>query len=209
MRPVRTTDDTKTPAAQETTLGHLLMSALSGESAREANRQMVERVTARSPIVGAATRAHVAAYESCDPWGHVPAALAIRAYTNRLWGLDLTPEAVRRVRGHVCEMLDIDTGAADALPLSRVAELLRSGRDAEKTNATDDTMAAYRWLKVTQVAKLFALNPGQVSRNSDAGTFTTNGRTGSERRIDVLSVVKWVLERLDRQSAGDDPGDNG
>lgn len=143
------------------------------------------------------------AQEAFDPWDQVPAACAIRAFTNNEFGLDLTREAVLRVRGKVCELLDIDTTAADALPLSRVAEVLRS---ATKPGAgpADDRLTDFRWLKVTQVASLFAMNPGQVSKLADKGTFVTNGHTGSDRRIDVLSVVRWVLDRLAKQDAVDD-----
>ena len=205
-----TSNDPPSPQpAPEPTLGYLLMAALSTENAREHNRRAIERAAARSSLHGYITGMHVAALSAGDQGGDVPAALAIRAYTNREFGQDLTPEAVRRVRGRVCEVLDVDTAAADALPLSRVAELLRQSGAADDGTAGGDPAAADRWLKVAQVAALFALNRGTVSKLADAGTFVTNGRTGHDRRIDVLSVVGWNLGRLARQAAGDDPAAGG
>ncbi len=191
------------PTPREPTLGDLLVSALSAEMARENNRRTLERVAARSSVEAALLSVQIAAYNSGDRWGHIPAALAIRAYTNREFGMDFTPEAVRRVRGRVCEALDIDTAAADALPLKRVAEVLAEPRRSDDTSVAD-TVSDFRWLKVTQAARVFALTPSRVTKLADQGTFITNGKIGYERRVDALSLIKWVLDRVDRP---DDPGD--
>jgi hypothetical protein len=165
------------------------------------------RMAARSSLDAFQSRMYGAALDAHDPWADVPEALRLRAYANREFGQDLPPEAVRCIRGRVCEVLDIDTATADALPLSRVVEALaRADSGADTGPAVPDPMTQFRWLRVRQVASLFALNPGVVARSADAGTFATNGHSGYERRIDVLSVVRWVLERLDRQgpeAAGD------
>lgn len=187
---------------REPTLRELLMSAWGNENAREWNRQAVAREAARSPLSALHLSVSAAALNAIDPWDEVPAACVIRAFTNNEFGLDLTRESVLRVRGRVCELLDIDTTAADALPLSRVAEVLRNG--TKPPGPVGDQLAELRWLKVTQVASLFAMNAGQVSRHADKGTFVTNGNTGSDRRIDVLSVIRWELDRLAKQDAVDD-----
>src|SRR5262249_42903370 len=85
------------------------------------------------------------------------------------------------------------------LTLEQVADALESSNRDVDSEPTADPLDEYRWLRVRQVAKVFALNPGQVSNSADDGTFVTNGKTGYDRRIDVVSVVRWVLERLNRQ----------
>lgn len=197
-------DATPPPAAptrREDTLRDLLMAAIGAERGREWNRQAVAREAARSPLSAIHFSVSVAALEAFDPWDEVPAACAIRAYTNNEFGLDLTQEAILRVRGWVCEYLDIDTVAADALPLSRVAEVLRDA--ATGRTPGEDPMAEFRWLKANQIAMLFGFNRGGVSKYADAGKFVTNGHKGHDRRIDVLSVVRSELARLETQAAVD------
>jgi len=183
---------------QEPTLGQLLCSAITDERSREHNRHVLDRVAARSSVEAHWFGAQIAALESFDPWAGVPAALWLRGYANREFGQDLTPHAVMRIRGRVCEVLDINTDVADALPLSRVVEVLREADKASDSPGTD-SVSQYRWLRVRQVASLFNLNPGVVTKNADAGIFITNGKTGYERRIDILSVVQWELARLNQQ----------
>ena len=102
-------------------------------------------------------------------------------------------------------MLDIPIGAVNDLSILQVVEAFDdANRSPATAGAGDFLLAEYRWLKVTQIAKLFALNAGQVSKLCEAGTFATNGKTGHDRRVDVLSVVRWVLDRLNRQEGADD-----
>lgn len=176
------------------TLGTLLIHALSAEQARENNRRAVERAAARSSIEAAMLSAQIAALNAGDPYSNFPAALRLRAYANNEFGQDFTPEAVRKIRGRVCEVLDIDTAAADALPLARVVEALQAPRAAE----ADDLSREFRWLRVRQIARLFDFNAGTVAKMADAGTFVTNGQSGYDRRIDVLSVVRRQLAQLER-----------
>lgn len=85
-------------------------------------------------------------------------------------------------------------------------EVVAALEEANRTPTTgnDFYLDNYRWLKVTEIAKLLALNPGQVSKYGEAGTFVTNGKTGHDRRIDVLSAVRWELDRLARQDNAPD-----
>jgi hypothetical protein len=191
-----------TTRSEEPTLGFLLCSAIATENSREHNRRVLERVAAKSSIRAYGLGAQIAALEVSDPWAGVPAALRLRAYANREFGTDLTPEAVRRIRGRVCEALEVDTAAADALPLSRVVEVLAES-EGQPTTEGGDTMTAFRWLRVRQIAGLFGFNPGHVAKTADAGIFVTNGKSGPERRIDVLSVIKKQLAQLN----GTDPDD--
>jgi hypothetical protein len=105
---------------------------------------------------------------------------------------------LRAIRGRASEVLDIPISAVNDMPITAVMAALH---DAEKAPVTapSDPLAELRWLKVTQVANLFALNRGQVSKLADDGTFVTNGNTGHDRRIDVLSVIKRELDRLAHQ----------
>jgi hypothetical protein len=85
-----------------------------------------------------------------------------------------------------------------------VAALAEADRAAETAGADeDDPLAEFRILKVTQVAKLFAINAGVVSKRCDDGTYVTNGLTGHDRRIDVLSVIRQQLEQLAKQASPD------
>ena len=56
-------------------------------------------------------------------------------------------------------------------------------------------------MTVTQIARLFGLEKPRVSRLATDGTFVSNGEARNARRIDVLSVVRWELDRLNRQDA--------
>lgn len=194
------------PSPPEPTLLDLLLTAQSAEMAREHNRRVLDQATARSSVSGYSLGVQIAALSAGDPWADVPAALAIRAFTNREYGQDFTPDSVRRVRGRVCDVLKIDTAAADALPLGRVAEVL-TGTAA----STTDPAADPRWLRVTDVARLIRrVNVdgqsgrkgddelrGSVSRWCSYGTFVTNGKTGTERRVDAVSVVHWLLSQAE------------
>ena len=192
------------PAEQfDPTLGLLLISALAANRSREHNRRLLDRVAARSSLEAHWYGAQLAAVESVDQWAGVPSALRLRGYSNREFGQDLSTEAVLRIRGRVCEVLDIDTAAADALPLCRVVEVL-STTGEHGGHAGDDLALRFRWLKVTEIARLFAMNAGQVSKLADAGRFVTNGKTGHDRRIDVLSEIPRELDRLNRDAAADE-----
>ena len=178
-------------------LRELLNCEISGEQSREHNRRVVEQAATRSSTEAFLLRTYSAVLDSGDPYGHIPAVPQLRAFANNEFGQDLTPEAVRRIRGRVCEALDIDTAAADALPLARVLEVFRDL--PADTPAGNDLASQFRWLRVSQVARLFAQNAPQVSRLADAGAYVTNGKRGPERRIDVLSVIRREFERLDRE----------
>jgi hypothetical protein len=60
---------------------------------------------------------------------------------------------------------------------------------------------------VTDVARIFAISAGHVSRLADDSKFVTNGLSGQERRVDALSVIQWFLTRPERQDGTTDTGD--
>jgi hypothetical protein len=113
---------------------------------------------------------------------------------------------LRVIRGQVSEARDVSPAAVNAMTIVRVMDALAERRveDVQAAEAPADPLAAFRWLKVTQIARLFALNAGQVSKLGDNGTFITNGKTSYERRIDVLSVVRRELARLERLADTDE-----
>ena len=119
---------------------------------------------------------------------------------------ELSLDVLRGVRGFISEVKDVPLAAVNEMTIAEVAEIFDAARPqppSSSVSPADPLLNEYRWLKVTQVAKLFALAPGQVSKAADAGTFVSNLKNGHDRRIDVLSVVKRELERLNR---GDSTG---
>ena len=97
---------------------------------------------------------------------------------------------LRQVRSMALEALDAPIATVNEMSIAAVVKTLdeASRRPAEEDG--DFLLKEYRWLKVGQVAKLLNMNPGQVSKHADADTFVNNGKTGHDRRIDVLSVVR-------------------
>ncbi|MBX9626955.1 MAG: hypothetical protein K2X82_24350 [Gemmataceae bacterium] len=125
--------------------------------------------------------------------------LATRA--EREFGDALRLTVLRAYRGRASEALDVPLAEVDAMSIVAVADALDAAdHDPTPAGPGADPLAEYRWLKVTQVARLFATSAGQVSKLCDAGGLVTNGKAGTDRRIDVLSVVKRELDRLARQA---------
>jgi hypothetical protein len=135
----------------------------------------------------------------------IPGLERIRTYAEREFGVELSTGVLRQIRGRASEALDITSAEVDQLTLEQVADALALAEKELAGGAAADPFAEFRWLKVTQVARVFALNPGQVSKLADTGTFATNGKTGHDRRVDALSVVRRELARLDRQGGADEP----
>jgi hypothetical protein len=127
----------------------------------------------------------------------------LATYTEREFHRPPSLEVLRVIRGRASEVLDSPIAAVNELTIAQVVEALDADRKRPEIG-TDFLLDNYRWLKVTEVAKLLAMNAGQVSKNADAGTFATNGKSGHDRRIDVLSAVRWVLDRLARQNSTGD-----
>jgi hypothetical protein len=133
----------------------------------------------------------------------MPGITRIITFVEREYGCGMSLEILRRVRGRVSEALDIDFTAVNELTLVQVADALdtASREPATQTPASDYLLSEFRWLKVKQIAQVFALTPSQVTKPADAGTFVTNGKSGYDRRIDVLSVIRRELERLKEQAS--------
>jgi hypothetical protein len=51
------------------------------------------------------------------------------------------------------------------------------------------------WPTVTEAARVVGCNPGIVSRAVNSGKLKSNGKQGSERRIDPADLTRWQLER--------------
>jgi hypothetical protein len=134
------------------------------------------------------------ATRSIPGWDHLV------TIVEREFGSEPSLFILRTLRGRASEVLDIPIGAVNDLTILQVVEALDEANRAPTaiTATTDSLLDEYRWLKVTQIARLFALNAGQVSKLADSGTIASNGKSGNERRIDVLSVIKRELGRLDR-----------
>jgi hypothetical protein len=133
----------------------------------------------------------------------MPGITRIITFVEREYGCGMSLEVLRRVRGRVCEALDIEFTAVNELTLVQVADALdvASQEPAAQQPTTDHLHSEFRWLKVKQISQLFALSASQVTKLADAGTFVTNGKSGYDRRIDVLSVIKRELERLNAQNS--------
>ena len=110
---------------------------------------------------------------------------------------------LRQVRSMALEALDVPIATVNGMTIEAVVKALTevSQRPAPEEASSDFLLAEYRWLKVKQIAALFALAPSQVTKLANAGTFVTNGKTEHDRRIDVLSVVRYTLDRLNQASA--------
>jgi hypothetical protein len=135
----------------------------------------------------------------------IPGWEQLATYIERQGWSELSLTTLRAIRGLVSEARDVHISAVNEMTIVEVAEVLDEARrqPATRGSGADPLLDEYRWLKVKQVARLFALNASQVSKLADAGTFVTNGKTGFDRRIDVLSVTKWVLDRLNREGGGE------
>ncbi len=125
----------------------------------------------------------------------------LATYTERHLSFQPSLPVLRQVRSMALEALDVPIATVNEMTILAVVQALTEAnrRPANADAGTDHLLADFRWLKVTQIARLFDLNPGQVTKLANAGTFATNGKTDHERRIDVLSVAKWELDRLARQ----------
>ncbi len=132
----------------------------------------------------------------------VPGWEALATYTEREFHTPPTLPALRQVRGRASEGLDVGLDAVNAMTIAAVVETLAAADRSATAGAggADDPFADVRWLKVTQIEALFGVSKGQVSKLGDTGVFVTNGQTGHDRRIDVLSVVRWSLHRLAQQA---------
>ena len=121
--------------------------------------------------------------------------------TEREYGSEPTVYTLRAIRGLASEVLDTPISAVNEHSILQVVEAIDDAlRPPAAADAPGDfLLAEYRWLKVTQIAKLFALHAGQVSKLCDAGTIATNGKTGYDRRVDVLSVVRRELDRINAE----------
>jgi len=140
----------------------------------------------------------------------IPGWEQLATYIERETGAEVSLVCLRTIRGFLSEIGDMPLAAVNEMTVVEVGQVLDEVRrqPAVREGAADPLLDEYRFLKVKQIAKLFAFSSSEVSKLANAGAFVTNGRTGHDRRIDVLSVVKRELHRLNREddAGADTPG---
>lgn len=134
--------------------------------------------------------------------GRIPGWDRLATRAEREYGDRLGLPILRAYRGRASEVLDVPLAEVDALSVVAVADALDRADEPAGRAPAADPLAEHRWLRVTDAAKLVARGDaarprGQVSRWCDDGTFVTNGKVGHERRVDALSVVRWLLAQSD------------
>jgi hypothetical protein len=60
-----------------------------------------------------------------------------------------------------------------------------------------------RWLTVSAAATLTEAHKGEISRAVDGEQLKGNGKTGRDRRIDLVDLTRWKLERSKRPERGE------
>ena len=126
----------------------------------------------------------------------VPGWEELATFTERRLGHPPSAACLRMVRSMALEALDATIADMNAMTIVAVVEALTDAARRPTEPDGDFLLAEYRWLKVGQIAKLFDLSPSRVTKLTDAGTFASNGKTGNDRRVDVLAVVRWTLTQL-------------
>lgn len=51
------------------------------------------------------------------------------------------------------------------------------------------------WITCGQAARIANVNSGTITNAVNAGRLVSNGRTGTDRRVDVRSVREWIAKR--------------
>lgn len=125
----------------------------------------------------------------------------LATFTERHYGYPPSLATLRQVRSQALGILEVTIAAVNEMSILAVVEASRQPSSAE--GGADYLLDNYRWLKGKQVAALFALSQSQVSKLANSSAFGTNGKTDHDRRIDILSVVKWNLDRLAQQVEDD------
>jgi hypothetical protein len=117
---------------------------------------------------------------------------------------ELTSLAFDCLVAEVLERAGYDATEASTLTVEEFAEAFESANEPPATPPGEDELATLRWLKVRQVAALFDIRPGTISKAASSGKYLTNGKTGNDRRIDVLSVIREQLAQIEAQRGPND-----
>lgn len=104
--------------------------------------------------------------------------------------LALMKNAARLVRA--AGRYDSDGRILDTL--AHNAELLRR-HDPRLVSADDPNAESENWITVSDAGHLAVTNTGVITRAANKGDLKTNGKEGSERRIWLPDLNRWVQER--------------
>jgi hypothetical protein len=71
----------------------------------------------------------------------------------------------------------------------------------ERAKEVESEKGRREWVTVREAAIVAGCNPGVISRAADSGTLKSNGKKGSERRIDAADLTLWQLQKAKRGEA--------
>ena len=96
--------------------------------------------------------------------GRIPGWHQLATLVEREFGSESSVHHLRALRGRASEVLDVPIGAVNYLTILQVVAALDEANRGPTTTAeaSDFLLAEYRWLKVTQIARVFAMNAGRV-----------------------------------------------
>jgi hypothetical protein len=104
---------------------------------------------------------------------------------------DFTSRTAEGVKSRLIGSRGISAAEADATPLTDVLEFLRQLQAASPPEIPESN----RWLTVTEAAAVAGVERWVISRAADDGQLITNGKKKTERRIDKIGLVDWLLKR--------------
>jgi hypothetical protein len=104
---------------------------------------------------------------------------------------DFTSRTAEGIKSRLIGSGGISAAEADATPLTDVLTFLRQLPAASPPESPESN----RWLTVTEAAAVAGVEKWVISRAADGGQLITNGKTRTERRIDKIGLVDWLLKR--------------
>lgn len=110
---------------------------------------------------------------------------------------DFSPRAAETIKARLINVRSVGTTEADATPLTDLLDFL--AETAERPGeAGPDVTEPERWVTVTKAAKAAGTAAWNITRAADQGHLKTNGKTRTERRIDKISLMDWLLVRAEQ-----------
>lgn len=104
---------------------------------------------------------------------------------------DFTSRTAEGLKSRLIGSRGISAAEADATPLTDVLAFLRLLPAASAPEFSESN----RWLTVTEAATVAVVDRWAITRAADNGQLITNGKKRTERRIDKISLVDWLLRR--------------
>jgi hypothetical protein len=80
---------------------------------------------------------------------------------------------------------------------SKIEPLARKW-DLRNPHGVDAGNDEFRWLTTAEAERIFGTNRGMISRAVNKGELKSNGKSGRERRIDTVDLVRWQHERANK-----------